>query len=463
VLSLPALGLLPVVAGIAGRLVPANGAAEAGKVLSGDAGKEPGKAFGDLLAQWLGPQQGTANAADGLSALAGLLPADAAGLPDLDALIAELEALFDGQPGTDPNDPLAGLLDAIAGLVDPPATLVALLNGAGGGPSGAAGATDPAALAAGLRALAETLGQPAPDLARRLAALADRLEADPADEALLQRLGLARTDAARTATADTTPTPPTGVEALLQKPEDRGFRKAETGLTPPVSPEAGDRRADDGPRPEPAARPVERPSPAADRDLHPVMPPAAAADAALADPAADAALPDPLAPLPVGSAQRSDAALPRLAMAPYQAAISQLAVPQLAFEIARQVAAGQSRFQIRLDPPELGRIDVRLEIDGKNGVHARLTVDKAETLDLLQRDHRSLERALAQAGLDAERTSLEFSLRQGGGGRQEGGEHLPRGFAGLSGDSDTDGKALPPPAITLYRGTASAGGIDRLA
>src|SRR5262249_51779087 len=35
----------------------------------------------------------------------------------------------------------------------------------------------------------------------------------------------------------------------------------------------------------------------------------------------------------------------------------------LAVEIAARAQAGQSRFEIRLDPPELGRIDVRLDID----------------------------------------------------------------------------------------------------
>ncbi|NGP18470.1 flagellar hook-length control protein FliK [Devosia aurantiaca] len=80
--------------------------------------------------------------------------------------------------------------------------------------------------------------------------------------------------------------------------------------------------------------------------------------------------------------------------------------------MARQVEGGNTRFQIRLDPPELGRIDVRLEIDNAGSVSARLTVEKAETLDLMQRDQRGLERALQQAGVDAGKTNLEFSLKQ---------------------------------------------------
>ena len=53
-------------------------------------------------------------------------------------------------------------------------------------------------------------------------------------------------------------------------------------------------------------------------------------------------------------------------------------------------------------------------------VNARLTVERAETLDLLQRDQRALERALAQAGLDASKTNLEFSLKQNPFAGQDG-------------------------------------------
>ncbi|NJL08288.1 MAG: flagellar hook-length control protein FliK [Methylacidiphilales bacterium] len=73
--------------------------------------------------------------------------------------------------------------------------------------------------------------------------------------------------------------------------------------------------------------------------------------------------------------------------------------------------AGDSRFELRLDPPELGRIEVRLDVDKDGGVRSRLIVDRAETLDLLQRDARQLEKALQSAGLDTSKGGLEFSLR----------------------------------------------------
>jgi len=90
----------------------------------------------------------------------------------------------------------------------------------------------------------------------------------------------------------------------------------------------------------------------------------------------------------------------------------------LAVEIAARAQDGQNRFEIRLDPPELGRIDVRLDIDRSGQVTSRLVVDRPETLDQLRRDSAGLERALQDAGLKTAQNGLQFSLRdQGSAGR----------------------------------------------
>ncbi|HKY88083.1 MAG TPA: flagellar hook-length control protein FliK, partial [Pseudorhodoplanes sp.] len=96
-----------------------------------------------------------------------------------------------------------------------------------------------------------------------------------------------------------------------------------------------------------------------------------------------------------------------------QAAVA-VPVAGLAVEIAAQARAGKNRFEIRLDPPELGRIDVRLDMDKDGNVTSRLTVERADTLDLLRRDAQQLERALNQAGLKTADNALEFQLRDHG-------------------------------------------------
>jgi flagellar hook-length control protein FliK len=61
--------------------------------------------------------------------------------------------------------------------------------------------------------------------------------------------------------------------------------------------------------------------------------------------------------------------------------------------------------------PELGRIEVRLDVDRDGNVTSRLTVERVETLDLLRRDAAGLERALQDAGLKTTDNGPQFSLR----------------------------------------------------
>ncbi len=91
----------------------------------------------------------------------------------------------------------------------------------------------------------------------------------------------------------------------------------------------------------------------------------------------------------------------------------------LAVEIAAQARAGNSRFEIRLDPPELGRIDVRLDVDRDGNVTSRLVIERADTYDLLRRDQSTLERALQQAGLKTSENSMQFSLRDEGASQNQ--------------------------------------------
>ncbi len=84
---------------------------------------------------------------------------------------------------------------------------------------------------------------------------------------------------------------------------------------------------------------------------------------------------------------------------------------QVAVQIRRAVAAGNDRISIRLHPAELGRVQVRLEVADDGHVRALITAERAETLDLMQRDLRGLERALQDAGLKTDSGSLSFTLQ----------------------------------------------------
>jgi flagellar hook-length control protein FliK len=90
----------------------------------------------------------------------------------------------------------------------------------------------------------------------------------------------------------------------------------------------------------------------------------------------------------------------------------------VAVEIAARAQAGTNRFEIRLDPPDLGRIDVRLNVDKQGNVTSHLVVERSATLDMLRRDAPQLERALQDAGLKTSGDGLQFSLRDQGTGAQ---------------------------------------------
>jgi hypothetical protein len=91
----------------------------------------------------------------------------------------------------------------------------------------------------------------------------------------------------------------------------------------------------------------------------------------------------------------------------------QTSMDALALRIAARSADGESQFQIRLDPPSLGRIEIHLNMDSQGNAQAQLSADRPQTLDALQRDSGSLERALKDAGLDLP-GGLSFSLKGDG-------------------------------------------------
>lgn len=103
--------------------------------------------------------------------------------------------------------------------------------------------------------------------------------------------------------------------------------------------------------------------------------------------------------------------VPGAATTEADAMIRAIPVSGIAIEISNQLRDGSNRFDIRLDPPDLGRIDVRLDVDRSGQVTSRLVVEKSETLDLLRRDAQQLERALQDAGLKTGDNGLQFSLR----------------------------------------------------
>ncbi len=124
-----------------------------------------------------------------------------------------------------------------------------------------------------------------------------------------------------------------------------------------------------------------------------------------------------------------------------QSATQPHAATQLvAATLSRSAQSGESKnMTLRLDPPELGKIEIQMHFTKDKSVKTHMIFEKPETMLMMQRDSQTLERAMQQAGMDAGGNSLSFELaghdhafddRGGGNGRD--------GYGNSSRETGTD-------------------------
>ncbi len=131
----------------------------------------------------------------------------------------------------------------------------------------------------------------------------------------------------------------------------------------------------------------------------------------------------------------------------------------LAVEIAASAKSGKSSFEIRLDPADLGRIDVRIDIDRNGQVTSHLTVEKPETLSMLRQDAPQLQQALDDAGLKTGSGGLQFSLRdQSSSGQNSGNDTSPNAQRLVISEEDTVPAAVA--GRTYGRALGPSSGVD---
>lgn len=100
-----------------------------------------------------------------------------------------------------------------------------------------------------------------------------------------------------------------------------------------------------------------------------------------------------------------------------------------------------STFEIRLDPPELGKVDIRVEVGADGKVMAVIAARDPAVAEALMRGAKTLENALTQAGLNLSDGGIQVQLDQKQGS----------GFAGTRGDEFAGSKpgSLVPDADPL--------------
>lgn len=134
-------------------------------------------------------------------------------------------------------------------------------------------------------------------------------------------------------------------------------------------------------------------------------------------------------------------------------------------EIAKAANGDREDLLIRLDPRDLGRIDVRLSFDREGMLRAVVSADSSTALDMLRRESGDLNRALADAGIRLDGQSLRFDARSGGDQGQGAGQGWQRGQqhqAGAGSHGLTD-DGLAELTDAHYRPLRASGQIDLMA
>ncbi len=154
------------------------------------------------------------------------------------------------------------------------------------------------------------------------------------------------------------------------------------------------------------------------------------------------------APLSTAKPATPPALAPRPAVPPPPA-------EQIRVGIERAINEGKDSITMQLRPEKLGHIEVKLEVAADGRLSATIAADNKDTLQMLQRDARDLQRALEAAGFSADQRDLNFNLRQG---REQAGQHAGRGGRARRGGAVAE---IGAPQTATPRPTASrAGGLD---
>ena len=112
---------------------------------------------------------------------------------------------------------------------------------------------------------------------------------------------------------------------------------------------------------------------------------------------------------------------------------------------------GNTNITLQLDPPELGRVEVRMQFSKDKTMKAIVTSEKPEAHLMLQRDAHVLEKALQDAGIESD-GGLSFELAQDGdfmgGGNERGGAHDQGGTG--SGGNGFEGNEIIETTMTWH-------------
>lgn len=142
----------------------------------------------------------------------------------------------------------------------------------------------------------------------------------------------------------------------------------------------------------------------------------------------------------------------------------QPAASQVAFAIARSAGDAPDRIRVNLFPDEMGQVEVLMDVHEDRRTDVVVRAERPETVELLQRDARELQRALQLAGLDVGSNNLSFEQGETGGPDWKAENDEFGAKSDEHGDEDFDGenKDAFAPAPPRWR-AVTPGGVDMVA
>lgn len=95
-------------------------------------------------------------------------------------------------------------------------------------------------------------------------------------------------------------------------------------------------------------------------------------------------------------------------------------VEQVKVNITKSAVKGVDKIDIRLKPEDLGHIEIKMQISKDGKLSAHIISSRPETMEILQKEMQSLQKAFNDAGFQTDDGALSFSFREGGQTGSEG-------------------------------------------
>jgi len=91
--------------------------------------------------------------------------------------------------------------------------------------------------------------------------------------------------------------------------------------------------------------------------------------------------------------------------------MSREVIEQVKVNITKSAIKGVDKIDISLKPEDLGHIEIKMQLSKDGKLQAHIISSRPETMEILQKDMQSLQKAFADAGFQTDENSLSFSFQ----------------------------------------------------